>query len=369
MRICILSAYNYWGRFDPERLYKETEGEDIQIGGGETAMLQIARSLAQRGHETFLFYDINDPRKIEGVEFLPTAMSIPFITNVQHDVLVSWDAPGIFRFADRARARFMAFQLNTTTVGVYDQVIDRYLHPSLWHAERYSTLYPEIDKKKQLSRITNGIDFTRYQVSPKVMRDPHRVIYSSSPDRGLHHLLRFWPRVVEQVPDAELHVYYDFATWLHNDAEAKKVGLHLVTSDRADELRRYIENPPEGVIFHGGIGQWELAKAQLKCSTMCYPCDPVQPTEGFSMTILEGIAAGLNVLTTDADAFGELWSDQPGVTMLPLPVNDDLWVAKLVESLHKPPREGPQLNLAFSWAHLAERWEKEMLLCLRSPSR
>jgi hypothetical protein len=33
-------------------------------------------------------------------------------------------------------------------------------------------------------------------------------LYTSSPDRGLDFLLELWPRVREQVPDAELHCAY-----------------------------------------------------------------------------------------------------------------------------------------------------------------
>ena len=40
------------------------------------------------------------------------------------------------------------------------------------------------------------------------MRNLHRVIYTSSYDRGLEHLLKMWPDVKKSVPDAELHIFY-----------------------------------------------------------------------------------------------------------------------------------------------------------------
>ena len=40
------------------------------------------------------------------------------------------------------------------------------------------------------------------------MRHKHWVIYTSSYDRGLEHLLKMLPDVKKAVPDAELHVFY-----------------------------------------------------------------------------------------------------------------------------------------------------------------
>lgn len=39
-------------------------------------------------------------------------------------------------------------------------------------------------------------------------RNPHRVVYGSSYDRGLEHLLKMWPDIRKEVPDAELRVFY-----------------------------------------------------------------------------------------------------------------------------------------------------------------
>jgi FkbM family methyltransferase len=41
-----------------------------------------------------------------------------------------------------------------------------------------------------------------------IVRNPHRIIYGSSYDRGLEHLLKMWPDIRKEVPDAELRVFY-----------------------------------------------------------------------------------------------------------------------------------------------------------------
>jgi FkbM family methyltransferase len=41
-----------------------------------------------------------------------------------------------------------------------------------------------------------------------IVRNPHRIIYGSSYDRGLEHLLKMWPDIRKEVPDVELHIFY-----------------------------------------------------------------------------------------------------------------------------------------------------------------
>ena len=141
MRILVVSGYGYWGNFLPTDLDK---GEK-QIGGGETAMIQISRELAKQGHEVIVFYNTARSGQYDGVDYLPDNLFIPMICQLKHDVLISWDNPHIFRYADQAALRILAFQLNDTFIGSYDYTIDMYMHPSLWHAERYHELYPEMD--------------------------------------------------------------------------------------------------------------------------------------------------------------------------------------------------------------------------------
>ena len=360
MKIIVVSGYGYWGNFLPSDLDKGVK----QIGGGETAMISISRELARKGHDVMVFYDVAYPGRYDGVDYLPTSMFVPMVCQLEHDVLISWDNPHIFRFADRAALRVLAFQLNATQIGVFDYTIDRYMHPSKWHAERYNELYPEITPENQMFRLTNGIDLTRYE--KKVEREPHRVIYSSSPDRGLHHLLDVWPKVRKEVEDAELHIFYEIDNWLQMAAMA--FGMPNIIK-RGEYIKEFKENAEKcqqlGVTFHGGVGQKQLAEEQMRSAIMAYPCDPVQPTEGFSMTCLEAVTAGCSLITTDADALLELWADAPGVTILPLPFKPKLWVSTIVKELLSEETRTPTRPLQYAWATVAQTWEEEFKECLK----
>jgi len=364
MKITFTSGYGYWGQFLPTDL--RDPNSKAMIGGGETAMISMARELAARGHHVTVFHDVARPGTYEDVDYLPTKLYPDLVTALGCDVLVSWDSSLALRYADRAKVHVMAFQLNDAHIGVFDHAVDLYFHPSNWHAERFHQLYPEIDTKKQRARFTNAVDLMRY--TQGVVREPHRVIYSSSPDRGLHHLLRMWPTIVEAVPDATLHVFYDTAKWLATTFDLEAKGYPMHTADRAHLIDAAQKAPTPSIVWHGGVGQWQLAREQLASGLMVYPCDPVQPTEGFSMSCLEGVAAGCTLITSTADALPELWASAPDAQLLPLPVDDGVWSEAIIRELlaNNTKDFSVQHPLEYTWPALATFWETEFANVLRS---
>lgn len=359
MRILVTSSYSYWGDFTPADLVSGNR----QVGGGETAMINIAKGLAGLGHEVLVFYDVSRFGRYDGVDYLPTSTYPDLVTSLDCDVLISWDFSLAFKYASRALINVLAFQLNDASIGVFEHAIDLYMHPSDWHAKRFQSMYPEMSSGKVRTLLTNGVDPMRYtQVAD---RDPFRVLYSSSPDRGLHHLLRMWPQIIERVPAANLHVFYDINRWLELVDSLVAQGYYVNTKERADSIRAMRGAP--GVTFHGGIGQKQLAQEQLKSRVVAYPCDPVQPTEGFSMSCLEALCAGCELVTTNADALPEVYGNAPGATLLPLPVDDGVWVETVVNRLTTP-LNGSVIRIAdqYTWTALAVRWQEEITMCLAS---
>ena len=78
------------------------------------------------------------------------------------------------------------------------------------------------------------------------------------------------------------------------------------------------------------------------------------------MTCLEAITAGCKLIVSNADALPELWSDAPGVTMLPLPIDDGVWIDAIVNALNSEPGV-PITNLDYTWSSIAKRWESELM--------
>lgn len=358
MRIFIAGAgYGHWGNFHPADLTKE---DGVQIGGGETAMIKMAEALADREHTVFVFANMQ-PCHWNGVDYLPVNMWPALGCTMQHHVAVSWDVPEMLRFNLACRAKVVAYQLNHAYVGVLDHVIDRYFCPSEWHARRYiNEVTPEADAAKFRPRMTNAVDVKRYHING-IKRNPFGVVWSSSPDRGLHHLLKAWPLVKQQQPKATLDVFYDMQKWFDIIDQARAHNRILITTERADQVRAGLRGC-EGmdVTVHGGVSQSVLAKAQLAASVGVASLDVVAPTEGFGMTMLEYLAAGLSPIAGDIDAFPELWASC--ATLLEGPHVPDVLADAVMAAFADAPRarqEGPKLAKRFGWDILAKHWERE----------
>lgn len=95
------------------------------------------------------------------------------------------------------------------------------------------------------------------------MRNPHRIIYTSSYDRGLEHLLAMWPDIKKVVPDAELHIFYG---WLLFDKFTQGNPSSQMWKKKMVELMSQ-----DDITDHGRLPQPELAKEYEASGIWAYP--------------------------------------------------------------------------------------------------
>lgn len=95
------------------------------------------------------------------------------------------------------------------------------------------------------------------------MRNLKRVIYTSSYDRGLEHLLKMWHEVKKAVPDAELHVFYGWQLFekFYKDNPASMIWMNKMK----EQLKQ------DGVTDHGRVPQPELVKEYEQSAIWAYP--------------------------------------------------------------------------------------------------
>jgi glycosyltransferase involved in cell wall biosynthesis len=152
--------------------------------------------------------------------------------------------------------------------------------------------------------MRNGIDVSRFAATPP--RDPHRVIYSSSPDRGLEALLDIWPEVKRRDPLGSLHIYYGFETWTSmasgDEAQLARIAEMKATIAALSE---------QDVHFHGRVDQAELADSMLRSGVWAYP---TWFSETSCITAMEAQAAGLHIVTSPIAALNETC---PAAIMVP----------------------------------------------------
>lgn len=117
------------------------------------------------------------------------------------------------------------------------------------------------------------------------MRNLKRVIYTSSYDRGLEHLLKMWPDVKKAVPKAELHIFYG---WQLFDKFYSGNPSSMAWKAKMVEMMTQ-----EGITDHGRIPQKDLVKeyevsgiwaysthfGEINCisaiKAQAYGCEPV----------------------------------------------------------------------------------------------
>ena len=95
------------------------------------------------------------------------------------------------------------------------------------------------------------------------MRHQNWVIYTSSYDRGLEHLLKIWPDVIKEVPDAELHIFYG---WMLFDKFYRDNPGSMAWKTKMLNMMDY-----KGITDHGRVSQIELKGWYEQCGIWAYP--------------------------------------------------------------------------------------------------
>jgi hypothetical protein len=104
----------------------------------------------------------------------------------------------------------------------------------------------------------------------------------------------------------------------------------------------------------------DVIALQQSAMVHIYPLDPVRPSDFFSMSVLESMAAGTPAIVSDADAMVEMWGSAARV--IPRPVRLAEWVNAAEEVMWNPriwdglSKRGRERAADLTWAKQAERY-------------
>jgi tetratricopeptide (TPR) repeat protein len=310
------------------------------IGGSEEAVIQLSKSLVELGYEVTVYNDCGDDAGVyDGVEY---KNFIFFNPKDAFNILVSWRS-NVFNYGIEARNKIiwvhdLPINLGLTKEGI--NAFDKIVVLSQYHA----TLLPDYIPKEKIFVSTNGIvpeDF----VGIESKRNPRRVIYASSYNRGLETILDAWKSIKEAVPDAELHIYYGWNTY----DRAVATGDVQDKGWKAVMLKKMAQ---EGVYEHGRVGHKELLKEYAKAGVWAYPCEYSGEINCIALT--KAIGAGCIPVTNNAYVMKE---------RNPQAVTDDKFVSTLIDVL-KNGSDIPFDRTAYiadnSWTTVAQNWHTEL---------
>lgn len=271
------------------------------LGGSETMAWEMARRLVRLGHRVRFFGDCQGMEgNFEGVEFLDHAK----YGRTECDVLLTSRKPDAVDDSHEVKARARVCWVHDVHCGysvIHSRAvkIDRFLCLSQWHKGYFLNWHSNVHPD-QVVVTRNGIDLSRFEGAED--RNPRRIIYSSSPDRGLQTAIYAMPRIREQFPGAELHVFYGFENWI------KSCGGDPLQLDLIRHLRALISSfERHGVVFHDRVDQKRLAREFMKSSVWGYP---TWFSETSCITAMEAQAAGCRIVTSPIAALNETVGDR-----------------------------------------------------------
>lgn len=346
-----------WGDLTPDTMNKKG------LGGRETALVKLAENWANRGHEVINFVPTEAPHTYhygDGVSyFVPASQAVNYLKTFGADVLVSWEEPRLFS-VDGVRQNVgktvIEMQVaHMSTNEEMDELTDNYAVLSQWAGDFLLEQGREINPEK-IVIFPNGVDLNRYSQPQYInnRKNEHpEFYYSSSPDRGLVHLLKLWPRIREMYPGAKLNVCYGLEHWIESVR-----WIHNMQAQVALDIERTINQ--DGIIYRGRIGQDELARIQERSDALLYTCDTMQPTETGCITVVEAGAACSPAIITDCDCLGYEFLESSPMALLPFNEDDYLGLVKEVMeegyAYNFYQKKGRELAEARSWDKIADQW-------------
>lgn len=338
---------------------------DKGMGGSEEAVVYLSRELARLGWTVTVYNDRED-EYIDGnyessgkphgfaIEYKPWTMFNP---RDKFDVVVSWRAPSFFNGMG-INARLKCVDLHDTPVGhamISDSSIDNV--DLFFFKSKHQTKYSKVPDDKVVI-APNGIVPDQFSGEAlKTKRNPKKVIYASSADRGLDVLCGIWSKVKEAVPDAELVWAYGWNTFdsFHQDnPEQMKWKWQTV---RRMQLA--------GVKDLGRLSHEDLAKEMLSCGVWAYP---TSFPEISCITAMKAQAAGLDCVTSGYAALREtVFKDEPEIEYIhDKPEELEKFTQRLIDALKTPISDKDRQATSkkaidlYNWQSVSEKWSKAL---------
>ena len=301
--------------------YSVKSVKNIALGGSQSALCYLAMNFASLEHDVFLLNDISAPTIFGGVACLPiNSVNAGFWE--KFDFIIFLNCLGSAKEMRKLCGKNTQLLLwihqaddvpivqeleNKEEKGLYDY----FVFISEWQKKRYVEKF-DLDLNKivvfrnSIGDVFNDLlDLNESILSVK--NKPLTLAYTSTPFRGLKHLIDIFPRIQNQHPDVKLKIF-----------SSMKVYQVSSVDDDAEYGPMYeIFRQMEGVEYIGSIPQEKLAEELKKVAVLIYP-NTFEETS--CIAVMEGMASGCYIVSSDLGAlpettagFGHLISLENGI--------------------------------------------------------
>lgn len=237
-----------------ENLYK-TKG----MGGSETALIEMAKHLKELTGKKVKVFNMRKENIVaeSGVEYISNTDALTYFSKYKPKVHIAWRHN--IKLTN-AKTYLWCHDLKVDTVEIL-QNFDKILCLSEFHKDYVKSEQGVIDEKIIIT--DNGLtpDKFKFKLKPKNI---NKLVWMSSPDRGLERAMLVCDEVKKEHPDIELHVYYGLDNLY-------KYGL----VEMANKLKNMMEQRSY-VKYHGFTEQSKMYQEVSDAVVWVHPCNFIE---------------------------------------------------------------------------------------------
>lgn len=330
------------------------------LGGTESAICYLSAALAKRGHEVSMMRnsDIDDTGTvINGVTHIKMTEEI---VHLNPDVVIVASAPmvapGVKKILPNAKVILWNHQqpdqpsMAQLFQDEFRGAIDDIVYVGLGQKNRFLEISPKVDGTVINNAIAPAFENLFADAEQIFSLKTCRGAYTSTPYRGLGVLA-----AIQEIP---IDVYSSMAVYQGDDKAYEGMYAALRKNDC--------------ITLHGSVSQSELAERLKPITFMVYPSIFVECN---SIAIMEAMAAGLKVITTDVAHAQDEFVDAMPFQKASVEEYTKL-LRKNVNRFRSYPEEWAQqiwkqvqhVNENFTWAKRAQEWETHLKTLVAVPT-
>jgi glycosyltransferase involved in cell wall biosynthesis len=329
------------------------------IGGSETSQIEMASRLAQRHHNVVSYAPVgwaDEFRMHRNVKW----MSYDKADWSQKGLWIIYRCPeALDAFNESHPGQEVWYVAQDVFYKTLDEdrasKIDKYICLCNDHALYTAHAHPYLSEKIVISSNGLSVDVINAIETKAEPRNPYRILYSSSPDRGLEQLIPIFRRAKEFIPELELHIYYGFDN-------IDKVIERMPWVGKMKETIMAGINSTDGIFWHGRVGQIELLTEWFKSGIWVYP---VNFTETSCISCMEAQACGVIPIASSVWALREnimhgilIEGQAKDKLVMCRFIGEIVRVCRSVELRNKLTKNmATEAKFRFNWERYVDQWE------------
>lgn len=327
------------------------------IGGSETSIVEMSWRLAKRGNNVTVYAPIKKTTKSPWRNVVWKRFEKA--TFKEDGIWIIYRVPeAIDKIKKKKTQQFWLLWQDWDYPTLTKQRIanyDKHITLCKSHGRYMLQHYPSVGEKLWLSSNGIKLDLIEEIEKENIKRDPFRVMYASSPDRGLKYALQVVQKAREFEPRIHFHSFYGF----NNLNKLIKGHPDSPLAKSKDEIMELLKQP--NVHFHGRISQPQLMREWFKTGVYIYITNFFETSH---ISGMEAQACGAIPLFSPIFAQGENIKHGIGIEGN---ANEPLTIARaameLVRLVSQPQLQEeirPEMmnwsRQRFDWENMVEQW-------------